>query len=152
MCAEGGEPLGYQLPDAAQADDSDGLAEDLGARNDDRFQVCSRREASAAGIWRAADSSNAMACSAALWMFDVGALTTSTPRSVAASDVDVVQPDAGAGDDLSLGARSAPRRRRSWPSAPEARRPRAPPPAASPVRAVDPAHLNLVSPGPSTVD
>ena len=51
--------------------------------NDERFQACSRSEASAAGIWRAADSSSANACSAALWMFDVGALTTSTPRSVA---------------------------------------------------------------------
>ena len=35
-------------------------------------------------------------------MFDVGALTTITPRSVAAGDVDVVQADAGAGDDLEV--------------------------------------------------
>ena len=36
-------------------------------------------------------------------MFDVGALTTSTPRAVAASTSTLSRPDAGAGDDLELG-------------------------------------------------
>src|SRR5215207_2254707 len=53
--------------------------------NFDRFQAPSRRDASAAGIWRAAARSSATACSAALTMFDVGAFTTMTPRSVAAA-------------------------------------------------------------------
>ena len=72
--------------------------------NDDRFQVCSRSVASAAGIWRAADSSSASACSAALWMFDVGALTTSTPRAVAASTSTLSRPTPARATILSLGA------------------------------------------------
>ena len=72
--------------------------------NDERFQACSRSEASAAGIWRAADSSSAKACSAALWMFDVGALTTSTPRSVAASTSTLSSPTPARATILSLGA------------------------------------------------
>ena len=51
--------------------------------NSDRFQVCCRRVASAAGIWRAVVSSREIACSQAEWMFEVGALATMTPRSVA---------------------------------------------------------------------
>ena len=72
--------------------------------NDDRFQVCSRSVASAAGIWRAADSISASACSAALWMFDVGALTTSTPRAVAASTSTLSRPTPARATILSLGA------------------------------------------------
>ena len=72
--------------------------------NDDRFQVCSRSVASAAGIWRAADSSSASACSAALWMFDVGALTTSTPRAVAASTSTLSRPTPARATIFSLGA------------------------------------------------
>ena len=37
------------------------------------------------GSWRAQASMSAMVCSAALMMFEVGALHTITPRSVAAS-------------------------------------------------------------------
>ena len=72
--------------------------------NDDRFQVCSRSVASAAGICRDAASSSAIACSAALWMFDVGALTTSTPRSVAASTSTLSRPTPARATILSLGA------------------------------------------------
>ncbi len=52
--------------------------------NELRFHCPARRLASAAGMWRAADSSSATACSAAETMFEVGALTTITPRAVAA--------------------------------------------------------------------
>ena len=52
---------------------------------DERFHSPSRRVASAAGIWRAVDSSSEMACSQAEWMLEVGALATMTPRSVAAA-------------------------------------------------------------------
>src|SRR6202044_724356 len=72
--------------------------------NDERFQACSRNEASAAGIWRAADSSSANACSAALWMFDVGALTTSTPRSVAVFTSTLSRPTPARATIFSLGA------------------------------------------------
>src|SRR5271156_6391604 len=71
---------------------------------DDRCHVCSRREASAAAICRDADNSSANACSAALWMFDVGALTTSTPRSVAASTSTLSSPTPARATILSLGA------------------------------------------------
>ena len=114
--------------------------------NDERFQVCSRSEASAAGIWRAADSSSANACSAALWMFDVGALTTSTPRSVAASTSTLSSPTPARATIFSLGAalkhlgvdgggrahqqRVGFRHRRQQ---------------LLPVRAVDPAHFDLVA-------
>src|SRR3712207_8510792 len=53
--------------------------------NFDRFHWPWRSDASAAGMCRAAASSSATACSAALTMLDVGALTTMTPRSVAAA-------------------------------------------------------------------
>ncbi len=75
--------------------------------NDERFQACSRSEASAAGIWRAADSSNANACSAALWMFDVGALTTSTPRSVAVLTSTLSSPTPARATIFSFGAASS---------------------------------------------
>ena len=71
--------------------------------NDDRFQVCSRSDASAGAIWRAAASISARACSAALWIFDVGALTTSTPRAVAASTSTLSRPTPAPGDDLEFG-------------------------------------------------
>src|SRR6201996_931449 len=72
--------------------------------NDERFQVCSRSEASAAAIWRDADSSNASACAAALWILDVGALTTSTPRSVAASTSTLSSPTPARATIFSFGA------------------------------------------------
>ncbi len=72
--------------------------------NDDRFQVRSRSVASAAATWRDAANSSAIACSAALWMFDVGALTTSTPRSVAASTSTLSRPTPARATILSLGA------------------------------------------------
>src|SRR6201987_778849 len=75
--------------------------------NDDLFQACSRSEASAAGIWRAADSSSAKACSAALWMFDVGALTTSAPRSVAVSTSTLASPTPARATIFSFGAASS---------------------------------------------
>ena len=52
--------------------------------NELRFHCPARRLASAAGMCRAAASSSATACSAAETMFEVGALTTITPRAVAA--------------------------------------------------------------------
>ena len=65
------------------------------------FERSQRPATSAACAWgmlRAWASSSAMACSATERMFDVGALTTMTPRSVAAVDVDVVEADAGPAD------------------------------------------------------
>ncbi len=53
--------------------------------NLDRFHSPACSDASAAGTLRATASSSAIACSAALTMFEVGALTTMTPRAVAAA-------------------------------------------------------------------
>ena len=89
---ERGQPRGDQLTDPAEPDDADRLAEDLEPLNSLRCQVCSRRVWSAAGIWRAAESISATACSAAVWMFEVGALTTRTPRSVAAGTSTLSRP------------------------------------------------------------
>ena len=52
--------------------------------NDDRFHSPADSDAWAAGTRRRTLNSSAMACSAAERMLDCGALTTSTPRAVAA--------------------------------------------------------------------
>ena len=65
-----------------------------------RFHSPARSDASAAGIIRATDSSSASACSAAVMMFDCGALTTSTPRAVAAGTSTLSRPMPGPGDHL----------------------------------------------------
>ena len=57
-----------------------------------RFHCPLRRLASAAGMCRAVASSRAIACSAAETMFDVGALTTITPRAVAAGTSTLSRP------------------------------------------------------------
>ena len=49
---------------------------------------------------RAVASSSPTASSAAEVMLEVGALTTMTPADGGGLDVDVVEPDTGAGDDL----------------------------------------------------
>ena len=68
----------------------------------ERFHSPFFSAALAGGMLRAVASSRPTASSAALTMLEVGALTTMTPAWVAARDVDVVQTDAGAGDDLEL--------------------------------------------------
>ena len=73
-----------------------------------RFHCPARRLASAAGMCRAADSSSATACSAAETMFDVGALTTITPRAVAAGTSTLSSPTPARATTLSrLDAASA---------------------------------------------
>src|SRR3954470_18823280 len=72
--------------------------------NFDRFHCPSRSDASAAGMCRAAASSRATACSAALTMFDVGALTTITPRSVAAATSTLSRPMPARATTWRLGA------------------------------------------------
>ena len=64
----------------------------------ERSQRPSTSDACACGMLRASDSSSASVCSAAVTTLDSGALATTTPRFVAAGDVDVVDPDAGAAD------------------------------------------------------
>ena len=81
---EGGEALRDQLTDLPEADDADGLAVELDNGVRAAFPLPGAQLASAAGMCRAAESSSATACSAAETMFDVGALTTMTPRAVAA--------------------------------------------------------------------
>ena len=69
----------------------------------ERFHCPALRSASACGMLRACASSSAIVCSAAESTFDCGALTTITPRLVAAADVDVVEADAGPADDDEVG-------------------------------------------------
>ena len=59
-------------------------------------------EASAVGIWRASANISAIACSAVVIELPNGVFITITPRAVAAGNVDVVDADAGAADDLQL--------------------------------------------------
>ncbi len=102
--AERRDPLGDQLADAAQPHDADGLAEDLGARELRALpgvfaqRGVGRRDLPGRG------QQQRQACSAALWMFDVGALTTSTPRSVAASTSTLSRPTPARATIFSLGA------------------------------------------------
>ena len=69
-----------------------------------RFHSPARTEASAAGIILATASSSASACSAAVTMFDCGALTTSTPRAVAAGTSTLSRPMPALATTLSTGA------------------------------------------------
>ena len=69
-----------------------------------RFHSPARTEASAAGIFLATASSSASACSAAVMMFDCGALTTSTPRAVAAGTSTLSRPMPALATTLSSGA------------------------------------------------
>ena len=66
----------------------------------DRFHSPALSAALALAVLRATASSSATACSAAETMLEVGALTTMTPARRGGRHLDVVQPDAGARDDL----------------------------------------------------
>ena len=59
-------------------------------------------EAVACGMWRASAISNAIACSAVVTLLPDGVLMTTTPRSVAHGQVDVVDADPGAAHDAQL--------------------------------------------------
>ena len=81
-----------------------------------RFHSPDRSEASAAGTWRATDSSSAIACSAAVMMFDCGAFTTSTPLAVAAGTSTLSRPMPARATTFNCGAAPGPRRRSWWPT------------------------------------
>ena len=66
----------------------------------ERFHAPPLSEALAGAMLRAVAMSSPMASSAALTMLDCGALTTMTPGLRGGGDVDVVEADTGAGDDL----------------------------------------------------
>src|SRR5699024_4464350 len=77
---ESSEALSEQLSDVAEADDADGLAEDLHTVEGGALQLA---------VTQGGDSGRARArgetaCSHAEWMLEVGALATMTPASVAA--------------------------------------------------------------------
>ncbi len=69
-----------------------------------RFHWPAAMVACAAGICRATDSSSASACSAAVMMFDCGALTTRTPRAVAAGMSTLSRPMPARATTFRLGA------------------------------------------------
>ena len=86
-------PLGDELADAAEADDAERLVRR--ARRPPTSSAPTGPATSAAWAWgtlRACASSRAMVCSAAERMFDCGALTTITPRRVAASTSTLSRP------------------------------------------------------------
>ena len=70
----------------------------------DRFHWPACSEAMAWGTFRAAASSSATACSAALTMLEVGAFTTITPALVAASTSTLSRPTPARATTRSLGA------------------------------------------------
>jgi len=81
------------VPDPAQPDHSDGLAEDLGAENDERFHARSRSEHRLRESGGRPTAARQRVFGGAVDV-DVGALTTSTPRWLAFSRRRV-QADAG---------------------------------------------------------
>ena len=130
--AERGEPLGDQLADAAESDDTDGLAEDLGAGELRALpRVLAQRGVGGGDLPSGGEQQRQGVFGGAV---DVGGRRVDDQHTARGGgvDVDVVQADAGPGDDLELGRRrQAPRRRRWSPSAPAARRRPAPRPAVS---------------------
>ena len=103
--AEPHRALGDELADAAEAEDAERLVHELDAREARALPRPATRLACACGTLRASASSSAIVCSAAVTTFDCGALATTMPCFVAAADVDVVDADAGAADDLQAVAR-----------------------------------------------
>ena len=84
--------LGDQHADAAEADDAERLAVQLDALPSGPVPLPPRRSRSACGMLRACASSSAIVCSAADSTFDCGALTTITPRRVAAATSTLSRP------------------------------------------------------------
>jgi len=118
---ESRQPLGNQLPDPAQPDHSTVLPKISVPENDERFHARSRSEASAAGIWRRPTAAAPTRVRGAVDVRRSGR-DTSTPRSVAVFTVDVVQADAGTGNDLQFRRRVEHLGVDVVPSGPEARR------------------------------
>ncbi len=71
--------------------------------NDLRSHLPEIIEACACGIFLARDSMSENVCSAVEMVLPPGVFITTMPRSVAALDVDVIDTDAGAADDLQPG-------------------------------------------------
>ena len=97
--------VGDRPADLAEADDAQRLAAQLEARELARASTrpgASRRPRPP--TCRASAKSSASVCSAAAIVLPVGALTTMMPARVAASQVDVVDADAGPADDDQAGA------------------------------------------------
>ena len=145
---ECGQPLGDQLPDAAQADDSDGLAEDLGAGE--------RRPLPGVLAQRGIGGGNLAGRGQQQRQGVLGGAVDVRRRRVddqhtafgGGVHVDVVQPDAGTRDDLELGCGAQHlgvdgRRRAHQQCVGLGHRGQ----QLLPVRAVDPADLNLVTQG-----
>ena len=100
---EGGQPLGYQLPDAAETDDAHGLAEDLGAGECRALPgVLAKRRVGGGDLSRRRKQESQRMLGGAV---DVGGRRVDDQDAACGSgiDVDVVQANAGAGDDLELG-------------------------------------------------
>jgi hypothetical protein len=103
--------------DAAEADDADGLLEELGARVGAPLPLPCASERVRAGMWRARLRMWPIVSSAAEMMLEVGALTTITPAVVAALMSTLSSPTPARATTFSTGALRSPRRRSSSPSA-----------------------------------
>ena len=102
---ERGHPLGEQHADAAEPDHADGLALHLDAGVLGPLPLAGlERGARRAAVLRATASSSATACSAAETMLEVGALTTMTPRAVAAGTSTLSRPTPARATTFSRGA------------------------------------------------
>lgn len=118
--AEGAEPLGNQLPDPAQPDDADRLAEDLGARE--------RRSLPGVLVQRGVGGRDLTGRGQQQRQRVLGGAVDVRRRRVdhqdtalgGGVDVDVVQADPARATIFSLGPPPAPPRRRWWPNAPAA--------------------------------
>ena len=103
--AERLQARGDERADAAEADDADGLLEELGAGvRADASTAPARATACAAGMWRARLRMWPTVSSAAEMMFEVGALTTMTPAVVAALMSTLSSPTPARATTLSTGA------------------------------------------------
>ncbi len=101
--AERGQPLGHQLADAAEADHADGLAEDLGAGERRPLPgVLAQRRVGGGDLPGRGQQQRQRMLGGAV---DVRRRRVDHQHAARGGgvDVDVVQADAGAGDDLQLG-------------------------------------------------
>ena len=103
--AECGQPLRHQLADAAEADDADGLAEDLGARERRPLPgVITQRGVGGRDLAGRGQQQRQRVLGGAVDVRRRGVDHQHAARG-GGVDVDVVQADARAGDDLQLGGR-----------------------------------------------
>ena len=89
--------------DIAGTDDAERLAGDLDAHEFRLFPLAGLRGGVGGGSWRATANISAMACSAVVMELPNGVFMTMIPRLRGGRNIDIVDADAGAADDLEIG-------------------------------------------------